>query len=68
LVLQTKTNKGKNTNAKLKKKKKKMKVACISYVIAPTQIGKGKIPSKRANLKLKVGRQEGRQVGDKTSV
>jgi hypothetical protein len=45
-----------------------MKVACISYVIAPTQIGKGKIPSKRANLKLKVGRQEGRQVGDKTSV
>jgi len=32
--------------------------------VAPlVQISKGEVPSRRASLKLKVGKQEGRQVG-----
>jgi hypothetical protein len=50
----------------------RMKVACTSYVRAPTQTGRGKVWNKRANLKFKVGKQEGRwegrQVGSEGSV
>jgi hypothetical protein len=45
-----------------------MKAACISYVLTFTQTCEGKMPSKRANLKLKVGKQEVTQAGDKANV
>jgi hypothetical protein len=45
-----------------------MKAVCISYVLILTQTREGKIPSKRANLKLKVGKQEVTQVSDEANV
>jgi hypothetical protein len=59
----TKTYKKKNKNVK-KKTYLNLKVdAHAFYAPPPGKISKGEVPSRRVSLKLKVGKQEGRQVG-----